>query len=274
MIGLFGIIASKKQRIQRMIVDTHCHLDDHRYDEDLEAVIARACSEGVEKFIIPGADPTTLPRAVEIAEAHEGVYFAVGVHPYDARAYDRAFLEPFVTHPKCVAIGECGLDYFRLPESEAEIVAEKTLQKEVFIDQIKWARLLKKPLIVHIRESSADSLALLEEYAGEEGGVLHCYNADESLLKLSKRNFYYGIGGVLTFKNARKLVNVFGKIPHERLLIETDAPYLTPHPHRGERNEPSYCKLVAEKMCELSGLECSEMERLTSENAQRLFGVV
>ena len=256
-----------------MIVDTHCHLDDHRYDEDLEQVLEKAQQEGVEKFIIPGADPETLERAVEIAEMFPSVYFAVGVHPYDARAYDRNFLEKFVNHPKCVAIGECGLDYYRLPENESEIEEEKRIQKEVFVDQIKWAKEMKKPLIVHIRESSADCLALLETHAGDEGGVLHCYNADESLLKLAKRNFYYGIGGVLTFKNARKLINVFPKIPHDRLLIETDAPYLTPHPFRGKRNEPAYCTYVADKMCELSGLNRADMESLTTHNAQRLFGI-
>jgi TatD DNase family protein len=114
-------------------------------------------------------------------------------------------------------------------------------------------------------------LEILEKYAGEQGGVLHCYNADESLLKLAENNFYYGIGGVLTFKNARKLINVFPKIPQNRLLIETDAPYLTPHPHRGKRNEPSYCTFVAEKMSELSGLPVEKIGKLTSENAMRLF---
>ncbi len=256
-----------------MIIDTHCHLDDKRYDEDLDEVIARAEEAGVEKFIIPGADPETLDRALRIAEKYENVYFAVGVHPYDARSYERGMLEPFAAHPKCVAIGECGLDYFRLPESEEEIAAEKALQKEVFVDQIEWAKTLKKPLIVHIREASADALALLEAHAGEEGGVLHCYNADASLLKLAEYNFYYGIGGVLTFKNARKLVNVFTQIPQERLLIETDAPYLTPHPHRGERNEPAYCRLVAEKMSELSGMPVETIERVTTENTARLFGI-
>ena len=151
-----------------MIIDTHCHLDDDRYREDLDKVLENAKMKGVEKFIIPGADPESLKRAMEIAEQYEDVFFAVGVHPYDAENYDRTYLETFVDHPKCVAIGECGLDYFRLPESEADIEAEKKLQKEVFIDQIKWAKELQKPLIVHIRESSADCLALLEKYAGEE----------------------------------------------------------------------------------------------------------
>ena len=256
-----------------MIIDTHCHLDDKRYDEDLDEVIARAKEAGVQKYIVPGADPETLERAVTIAEQYEDVFFAVGVHPYDAGSYDRSLLEPFAAHPKCVAIGECGLDYFRLPESEAEIAAEKALQKEVFIDQIEWAKALNKPLIVHIREASADALALLEEYAAETGGVLHCYNADASLLKLAKRNFYYGIGGVLTFKNARKLINVFPQIPQDKLLIETDAPYLTPHPHRGERNEPAYCRLIAEKMSALSGMSVEMIESVTTKNAERLFGI-
>ncbi len=256
-----------------MIVDTHCHLDDERYNNDLDEVLENAKQHGVEKFIIPGADPKSLKRAVEICDEYDNVYFAVGVHPYDAENYDRQYLETFVEHPKCVAIGECGLDYYRLPENDEEIEAEKKLQKEIFIDQILWAKALKKPLIVHIRESSADCLALLDKHAGEEGGVLHCYNADESLLKLAKKNFYYGIGGVLTFKNARKLINVYPKIPHDRLLIETDAPYLTPHPHRGERNEPSFTTFVADKMCELSDMSRAEMEDLTSKNSLRLFGV-
>ena len=179
-----------------MIIDTHCHLDDARYNDDIDEVIARAKEQGVERFIIPGADPLTLKRAVELSGQYDEIYFAVGVHPYDVQNYDRDFLEPFVSHTKCVAIGECGLDYYRLPESPEEIEADKKLQKEVFIDQIKWAKELKLPLIVHIRESSSDCLEILEEYAGEQGGVLHCYNADESLLKLSSKNFYYGIGGV------------------------------------------------------------------------------
>ena len=254
-----------------MLVDTHCHLDDERYVDDIEQVLENAKQKGVEKFIIPGADPKTLKRAVDLAETYDSVYFAVGVHPYDAANYDRSYLEQFVKHPKCIAIGECGLDYFRLPESQNEIDVEKALQKEVFIDQIRWAKELKKPLIVHIRESSKDCLELLDTYAGEEGGVLHCYNADESLLKLAKKNFYYGIGGVLTFKNAKKLINVYPKIPQDKLLIETDAPYLTPHPHRGERNEPSYTTFVADKMGELSKLSTNEIENLSTHNAERLF---
>jgi len=257
-----------------MIIDTHCHLDDERYQDDILDVLDRAKAEGVEKFIIPGADPKTLERAVALSEAYEEVYFAVGVHPYDAENYNREFLEPYVSHPKCVAIGECGLDYFRLPKEENAIAKEKALQKKVFIDQIEWAKALKLPLIVHIRDASKDSLTLLEAYAGEEGGVLHCYNANEELLKLSSRNFYYGIGGVLTFKNAKKLIEVYSKIPEDRLLIETDAPYLTPHPFRGQRNEPLYTKHIAEKMGELSHKNNIKIEEITTNNAERLFNKI
>ncbi len=256
-----------------MIVDTHVHLDDPRYTKDLEEVLRRSVEAGVTQWIIPGADPGTLERAVEIAEAHEGCYFAVGVHPYDARNYDRKLLERYIGHEKCVAVGECGLDYYRLLESEEEIVEEKRIQKEVFVDQIALAKEYDKPLIVHIREASRDSQELLESYAGKRGGVLHCYNADHQLLQMAERGFYYGIGGVLTFKNARKLVEVYPRIPRERLLIETDAPYLTPHPFRGQRNEPAYCRIIAEKMAELSGLSFEELTGICRENTRRLFGI-
>ena len=254
-----------------MIIDTHCHLDDARYKDDIDEVITRAKAEGINRFIIPGADPQTLERAVELSELYDEVYFAVGVHPYDAQNYDKSFLEKFVSHPKCVAIGECGLDYFRLPESEEKIKEEKALQKRIFIEQIMWAKELKLPLIVHVRDSSEDSFSILNEYAGEEGGVLHCYNANEVLLKLSSKNFYYGIGGVLTFKNAKKLINVYPKIPKERLVLETDAPYLTPHPYRGKRNEPSYIAYIVGKMENLSSVEENVIARETTENAKRLF---
>jgi TatD DNase family protein len=263
-------MASKKSK--DMIIDTHCHLDDDRYKDDIDEVLDRAEKNGVEMFIVPAADPDTLERAVRLSEAYRAVYFAVGVHPYDAINYDRTFLEKFIIHPKCVAVGECGLDYYRLPEGEEAVEEEKRIQKEVFLDQIELANRYNKPLIVHIRDTSHDSLEILEKYAGKQGGVLHCYNADHELLKLSKKGFYYGIGGVLTFQNARKLIEVYPKIPLDKLLIETDAPYLTPHPHRGERNEPSYCTYIAQKMAELSNMSNNEMAYITTQNAKRLFG--
>ncbi len=186
--------------------------------------------------------------------------------------YDEAIMEKYVNHPKCIAIGECGLDYYRLPEDEEEKQQNIKKQKEVFIAQIEFAKKVKKPLIVHIRDASNDSREILiDTNAKEVGGVLHCYNASEHLLPLSEHNFYYGIGGVLTFKNARKLVEVLSKVPKEKLIIETDGPYLTPHPHRGKRNEPFYTNLVAEKMAELLNMTKDEIEELTTNNAIRLF---
>jgi TatD DNase family protein len=257
-----------------MIIDTHVHLDDERYREDLEDVLARAEAAGVTRYIIPGADPKTLERAIELSEKYAPIYFAVGVHPYDMGSFDTLDFERYVHHRKCVAIGECGLDYYRLEGSDEARTQEKAEQKRIFRAQIRLAKKYKKPLIVHIRDASADSKALLlEEGAKEVGGVLHCYNADEQLLSLAEENFYFGIGGVLTFKNARKLVQVLPKIPKEKLLIETDGPYLTPHPHRGKRNEPAYTVLIADKIAELLGMERTEVEAKSTANAERLFHI-
>jgi len=257
-----------------MIIDTHIHLDDERYRDDLDEVLNRAREGGVERFIIPGADPATLPRAIEIAEKYADVYFAVGVHPYDMDGFEELDFEQYLHHEKCVAIGECGMDYFRLEGSSEEKEAVKRRQKEVFQAQIEIAKKYKKPLIVHIRNASHDAkMILLDANAKEVGGVLHCYNADDELLSLANENFYFGIGGVLTFKNAKKLVNVLPRIPQEKLIIETDGPYLTPTPHRGERNEPFYTTFVAQKMSELLEIPCDKIENLTTKNALKLFHI-
>lgn len=256
-----------------MIVDTHIHLDDKRYD-DLDEVLNRAREAGVKRFIIPAATPSTLDKAVEIAQTYNDVYFAVGVHPYDIESFDSLDFKKYIHHKKCIAIGECGLDYFRLEGSEEEKELVKNEQKRVFISQIEIAKKYKKPLIVHIRDASRDSKEILLKYSDSEfGGVLHCFNADEELLSLANHNFYFGIGGVLTFKNAKKLINVLPKIPKDKLLIETDGPYLTPVPYRGERNEPSYTLLVAKKISELLELSLKEIKTLTTTNAFKLFHI-
>ena len=207
-----------------------------------------------------------------MADKYDEVFFAVGIHPYDIDSYDEKILEKYINHPKCVAVGECGLDYFRLPEDEDEKIANVKKQKEVFIAQIEFAKKVKKPLIIHVRESSNDSRQILIDHnAKEVGGVLHCFNASEHLLPLSEHGFYFGIGGVLTFKNAKKLVEILPKIPKEKLIIETDAPYLTPHPHRGKRNEPFYTTLVAAKMAKVLDMGVNNIEDLTSKNAKILF---
>jgi len=255
-----------------MIIDTHIHLDNKQYYEDVEEVIARAEEGGIRAFIIPGADPLDLPRAKELAHKHDNVYYAVGMHPYDMTNYNEELIREYSKDERCVAVGECGLDYFRLPEDEEEKTVEIQEQKRVFREHIRLANELNKPLIVHIRDASHDARVILEEEKSK-GGVLHCFNADEELLVLAKKGFYFGIGGVLTFKNAKKLVNVLPKIPREKLLIETDGPYLTPHPFRGQRNEPLYTTLVADKMAELLEIDVNEIKRLTTENTGTLFGI-
>lgn len=254
-----------------MIIDTHCHLDDTRYDDDIQSVIKNALDNKVDKIIIPGADINDLPKAAKISNSNSNIYFAAGVHPYEIDGYDESVIRKFAKDPKCVAIGECGLDYFRLPDDNVD--EYKSKQKDIFISQIKLAIELNLPLIIHIRDANEDSLKILKEYEDKlVGGVLHCFNASPILLELSSK-FYYGIGGVLTFKNAKKLVEILPKIPLNRLLIETDAPYLTPEPHRGKRNEPAFTTFVADKMSDILGMSRDEIEGLTTQNAIRLFRI-
>jgi len=207
-----------------------------------------------------------------LSEKCNEIFFAIGVHPYDCENFNIELFEQYINHPKCVAIGECGLDYYRLPEDDNEKKANIALQKKIFIEQIEFAKKYNKPLIIHIRDASQDSKKILIDHEAKDvGGVLHCFNADENLLELSDHNFYFGIGGVVTFKNAKKLVNVLPKIPQDKIIVETDGPYLTPHPHRGTRNEPRYTKLVVEKIAQILDVDSKNIEKLTTQNAKKLF---
>ncbi|PAF47639.1 hydrolase TatD [Helicobacter sp. 12S02232-10] len=253
------------------LIDTHCHLDSRVYENDLEEVIQESMNNGVKKIIIPGADLKDLPNAVAIAEKYEQIYFAVGIHPYEIQNAHIPSLKELISHPKCVGVGECGLDYYRLPPEE-ERKDYKDAQKKAFISQIELSIAFDKPLIVHIREASFDAFEILSRYK-EAHGVLHCFNADEILLGLSDR-FYYGIGGVATFKNAKKIIEILPKIPKSRLLLETDAPYLSPHPYRGERNEPMRIPLIAHKLSEVLAMNVDEIASLTTQNAYDLFGSI
>ena len=255
-----------------IIIDTHCHLDNKVYYDDINIVIKNALDKGVKGFLIPGADFNDLPQAVKLAEQYEEIFFAVGIHPYDIDQYDETIMETYINHPKCIAVGECGLDYFRLPKDFNEKEENIKKQKEIFISQIQFAKKVKKPLIVHIREASNDSRQILMEFnAKEVGGVLHCYNASEHLLPLSEHNFYFGIGGVVTFKNAKKLLEVLPKIPKEKIIIETDGPYLTPHPFRGKRNEPMHTIHIVKKISELLNMNENDVKKITTNNAMTLF---
>ncbi len=255
-----------------MIIDTHCHLDDQKYIEDLDEVLERAREESVKGFVIPGADILDLDRAREIAYSYKDVYYAAGVHPYNLESYYTDFLQKHLRDARCIAVGECGLDYYRLPDNEDEIKKVKETQKRLFKEQIELSFEYKKPIIVHIREANQDSYDILKSYGNfPQLGILHCFNASEMLLDLAESGFYFGIGGVLTFKNAKKLVEILPKIPLERIVLETDAPYLAPTPHRGERNEPAYTTLVAKKMAEILGMSYDEVCEITTANAKRVF---
>jgi TatD DNase family protein len=251
-----------------MIIDTHCHLDNEKYYKDVDEVIKRAEENGVKEFIIPAASPKDIKRAVELSEKYNEIYFAVGVHPLDIENFKIEYLTDYINHSKCVAVGEIGLDYHYTKET-------KEKQIELFKKQLDIAIKYNKPVIIHIREANKDAFEILEDYISKYPtlkGVLHCFNADEQFLKLSN-NFYYGIGGVITFKNARKLIEVFPKIPKNRVIIETDSPYLTPHPYRGQRNEPFYTTLVRDKIAELWNISHEEVEKITTKNAKELFNI-
>lgn len=249
--------------------DTHCHLDHESFFQDLDSALQEAQNAGVKWMLIPGANLKDLPRAREIAQKYPNVFFASGAHPYHLDDFLLDSIEENQNHSKCIAIGECGLDYFRLPETG--ITEYKKRQKECFIAQIQLALKVDKPLILHIRDASADVAEILREFP-KARGIFHCFNADRILLEFSDR-FYYGIGGVLTFKNAKRLVEVLPLIPKERLLLETDAPYLAPHPFRGERNEPKYIPLIAQKISEILEIPLQEVIAICQKNTQRLFGL-
>lgn len=254
-----------------MIIDTHCHIDNHQYKDDVDEVIANAQKNGVEAIIIPGASLSDLPRAIKLCEKYENIYFSIGVHPYDIDDFDTKPFYEYAKHQKCVAIGECGLDYYRLEANDTTTIQK---QKDIFVKQISLAKEFGKPLIVHIRDANIDAKdILIKENAKEVGGVLHCYNANESLLELANYGFYFGIGGVLTFKNAKALPNILPKIPIDKLVIETDAPYLTPHPYRGKRNEPSYTTYIAQEMATILNVNYEEICKISTENAQKLFSL-
>jgi TatD DNase family protein len=254
-----------------MLFDTHVHLNAEQFSEDLDEVIDRAKAEGVDYMVVVGFDRPTIIKAMELVEEYDFIYASIGWHPVDAidmREEDLLWIEELAKHPKVVAIGEMGLDYY-WDKSPKEI------QQEVFRKQIQLAKKVKLPIVIHNREATADIITILkEENAAEVGGIMHCFSGSVEVAKeCVDMNFYISLGGPVTFKNAKKPKEVAQEIPLDKLLIETDCPYLAPHPHRGKRNEPSYVKLVAEQIAELKDISYEVVSSVTTENAKKLFGI-
>ena len=254
-----------------MIFDTHAHYDDEAFDEDRDEVLTSLRKRGVGTVVNVGASMEGSRRSVSLSEQYEFVYSAVGVHPDEVgelREEDMEWMREQLQKPKVVAVGEIGLDYYWDKEGH-------DLQKKWFLRQLKLAKELKKPVIIHSREAAADTMELLKaNYHGEMPMVMHCYSYSlEMAREYRKMGLYLGIGGVLTFKNAKKLKETVLESPMEYLLLETDCPYLAPVPNRGKRNDSGMLKYVVQELAALKGITPEEAIRITEENARRFYGI-
>lgn len=255
----------------KMLFDTHTHFDDERYDEDREIMIQKSFDEGVKLMLNAGADMESSRAGILLGQKYPYIYSSVGVHPHDAANMSEENIQELLKlakEPKVVAVGEIGLDYY-YDNSPRE------LQKYWFRRQIQMAKEASLPIIVHDRDSHEETINILrEEGASSCGGVLHCFSGSVEMAKIIlDMDFYISLGGVVTFKNAKKMVEVAKYIPLDKLLIETDAPYLTPEPYRGTRNYSGLVKLVAEKIAEIRGISYEEIANITYENGKRLFRI-
>jgi len=252
-----------------MYVDTHVHLNAEQYNDDLEEVIERALAAGVKKMVVIGFDRPTIKRAISLSEQYQFIFAVVGWHPVDAidcTEEDLNWIEDLAAHEKVVAIGETGLDYHwdKSP---------KDVQQDIFRKQIQLAQRVELPIVIHNRDATEDVIRILkEENAEKTGGVMHCFGGSVETANICiDMNFMISLGGPVTFKNAKKPKEVAAEIPLEWLMIETDAPYLAPHPHRGKRNEPSMVPLVAEEIARLKNVSVDEVARVTTDNAIRFY---
>ncbi len=257
-----------------MFVDSHCHINFEGLADRLPQVLENMRSHAVTHALCVSVDLETLPSVLDIAGRYENVYASVGVHPdhEDAQEPTVAELVELAQHPKVVAIGETGLDYYRLGE---RTIADMEWQRERFRTHIRAAHATGKPLIVHTRAASDDTLRLMEEErAGVPGGVMHCFTEPWTIAERAlAQNFYISLSGIVTFKSATDVQDVARRVPLERLLIETDSPYLAPVPYRGKPNEPAYVSHVGRFIAQQRGLPDTELAAATSENFFRLFKI-
>lgn len=248
------------------IFDTHSHYDDAQFDADRNDLLKSLPKKGVIGVVSCGCDPESTRFNAGLAEQYDYIYFAAGLHPENLEGLkmdDLDEIEHYAKEEKCVAIGEIGLDYHWMASS-------KVVQKEFFAAQCELANKLDMPVIVHDREAHADTLAILKQYRPK--GVLHCFSGSaETAKEIVKMGMYIGLNGVATFKNARKSIEAAKAIPIERLVLETDCPYLAPVPHRGKRNDSSFIPFIAERLGEELGIPAQELLNITAQNAKRLY---
>ncbi|MDI6631161.1 MAG: TatD family hydrolase [Bacillota bacterium] len=252
------------------LTDTHCHLDDERFDPDRAAVVGRARAAGVTRIITVGYDLASSRRGIDLAGSLTGVFAVVGVHPHDAAAAPPDYIEVLrrlAREPRVVAVGEIGLDFYR-------DLSPRPVQREVFAAQLRLARELGLPVVIHCRDAHGEVCEILKREAAGLAGVMHCFSGSwEEAEHFLALGFHISIAGPVTFPQSTKLVEVARRVPLDRLLLETDAPYLTPVPHRGKRNEPAYLVHTARRVAEIRGISLEELASATTENAARLFGL-
>jgi len=251
-----------------MLVDSHAHIQLSQFDRDRHDVLQRAKSAGIEQILVVGFDLKTSQQAVELAMNTENLWATVGMHPHDAKDLTNAAMDTFrrlADHPKVIALGEMGLDYYR-------DLSPRSIQKTAFEQQLDLAEELDMPIIVHNREAYHDILPILRSRKGRISGVLHCFSGDVDIMKQTLDiGFHIGIGGPVTYKKSDDLQTVAKQVPANRLLIETDCPWLAPQFRRGKRNEPSYVISVAERIAELRGTPAEEIGQITTQNFVTLF---
>ena len=254
------------------LIDSHAHLDGEKFADDRAAVVERALAAGVVKIITMGDSLESSARSVALTEEFDPVYAAVGIHPEEAQPMTAATDEQiaaWAAQEKVVAIGEIGLDYYWEKDEE-----KRALQRAIFVRQLDLARQLRLPVCIHDREAHGDMMKILKAEGRGLRGVLHCYSGSwEMAAELLKGDWYFGIDGPLTYKNAAKLPEIVQRLPAERILVETDSPYLSPMPFRGKRNEPAHVLYVAKKAAELRGESLEAFARATRENTRDLYGV-
>lgn len=254
------------------LIDSHAHLDGEKFADDRAAVVERALAAGVVKIITMGDSLESSARSVALTEEFESVYAAVGIHPEEVQPMTAATddqLAAWAAQEKVVAIGEIGLDYYWEKDEE-----KRALQRAIFVRQLDLARQLRLPVCIHDREAHGDMMKILKTEGRGLRGVLHCYSGSwEMAAELLKGDWYFGIDGPLTYKNAAKLPEIVQRLPAERILVETDSPYLSPMPFRGKRNEPAHVLYVAKKAAELRGESLEAFVRATRENTRDLYGI-